>query len=160
MVENLPQKILHYEEFLNECLRSDLNKVLSAREEVCSELAEYNQLKTTIELLISKSQVPSTSSKSLKTMVDLGCNFYAHAKVQDFSTIFVSVGLGFHLEMKLDEASAFIEERASWLTERASQLSEQAAEINGRIKLVMETLRELQFASPTTLQEHPHRDVW
>ena len=142
--EDISQRILHYEEFLNERLRSDLEKVLSQRDEVCGEIAEYNQLKTTVELLISQGP-----AKPLKTMVDLGCNFYAHAKVEDPSMIFVSIGLGFHLEMKLDEAISFIDSKVSRLTDRSSQLSEQAALINGRIKLVMETLRELQFSGPT-----------
>ncbi len=139
---DLSQKVLQYEEFLNERLRSDMEKVLSQREELCGEIAEYNQLKSTVELLMSQGP-----AKPLKTMVDLGCNFYARAKVEDPSRIFVSIGLGFHLEMKFDEAIDFIDSKVSKLTERSNQLSEQAALINGRIKLVMETLRELQFSS-------------
>lgn len=138
--EALSQKILHYEEFLNERLRCDLMKVLSQRDEVCGEIAEYNQLKTTVELLIAQG-----TAKPIKTMVDLGCNFYAHAKVEVSSRIFVSIGLGFHLEMNLEEAIDFIDSKVDRLMEKSKQLSNQAALINGRIKLVMETLRELQF---------------
>lgn len=146
-LQDISQKILLYEEFLNERLRSDLDKVLRQRDEVCGEIAEYNQLKTTVELLISQVQAQG-AAKPLKTMVDLGCNFYSHAKVEDPSMIFVSIGLGFHLEMTLSEAVSFIDSKVLRLTERSNQLSEQAALINGRIKLVMETLRELQFSTP------------
>lgn len=140
MVENLSQKILQYEVFLNERLRSDLHKVLSQRERVCDEVAEYNQLLTTVKLLTER-----LGEKTLKTMIDLGCNFYCHAKVENCSTIVVAVGLGFYLEMTLEEASVFIGQKVSDLTQRADKCSEQVAQINGRIKLVMETLRELQF---------------
>ena len=153
MVENLPQKILLYEEFLNERLRSDLSKVLALRERVCGDVAEYNQLRTTVLLLRKK------GGTSLKTMVDLGCNFYSHAKVEDCSRIIVSVGLGFHLEMTLDEASDFIDKKIARLTEQADALSEQVAQINGRIKVVMETLRELQFSGQEE-EPKPRRDVW
>ena len=40
----------------------------------------------------------------LKARVDLGCNFYAQAKVPDPTKIFLAIGLGFHLEFTLDEA--------------------------------------------------------
>lgn len=152
---SLPQKVLQYEEFLNERLRSDLHKVLSQQEQVYGEMTEYDQLKTTLELLISEGL--GTPGKTLKTMVDLGCNFYARAKVQDCSKIFVSIGLGFHLEMELGEASAFIEKKVSHLMAKADRLSEQVSQINGRIKLLMETLRELQFSSPPHAQP---REVW
>lgn len=156
MDQDLSQKILHYEEFLNERLRSDLHKVLSQREKVCEEIAEYNQLKNTVDLLHRERL--GVAGSPLKTMVDLGCNFYAHAKVEDCSRIFVSVGLGFYLEMELDEASAFIEKKVTNLSNKLEELSEQAAQINGRVKLVMETLRELQFSA---LEPAPSiREVW
>lgn len=154
-MEHLSQKILLYEEFLNERLRSDLHKVLAQRDKTCGDMLEYNQLKTTVDCLQSK-QI--SGGKALKTMVDLGCNFYAHAKVEDCSTVVVSVGLGFYLEMPLDEASDFIEEKNTDLRGQADRLSEQAAQINGRIKVVMETLRELQFSSQQ--ERIPRREVW
>ena len=152
-MEDLSQKILQYEEFLNERLRSDLHKLLAQRDRVCSDVLEYNQLKTTVDLL----QTQRTSA-ALKTMVDLGCNFYAHAKVEDSSKVVVSIGLGFYLEMTLEEASDFVEKKIADLTNQADKLSEQAAQVNGRIKVVMETLRELQFSS----QQAPPtpREVW
>lgn len=154
MVENLPQKILLYEEFLNERLRPDLRKVLALRERLCGDVAEYNQLRTTVLLLRKKGE-----TSPLKTMVDLGCNFYSHAKVEDCSRIIVSVGLGFHLEMTLDEAGDFIDKKIAHLTEQADALSEQVAQINGKIKVVMETLRELQFLGQEE-EPKPRREVW
>ena len=36
--------------------------------------------------------------RSFKTMVDLGKSFYMQTKVPDTSSIYVSVGLGFHAQ--------------------------------------------------------------
>ena len=159
-VGNLPQKIIKYEHFLNERLRTDLRKVLDLRDQVYSDIADYNQLKMTVDLLINEGM--HKACKPLKTMVDLGCNFYASAKVEDCSKILISIGLGFQLEMELEEASEFVDQKVSLLTEKANRLSEQAADINGRIRVVMETLRELQFSTQhqqmkTTPQR---RDLW
>ena len=155
--ETLSRKILRYEQFLNERLRTDLRKVQQLRGKLYNDIVDYKQLQTTVDLL--RNERSNKKDKPLKTMVDLGCNFYVSAKVDDCSTIFISIGLGFHLEMKLAEASAFVEEQVSWLTARAEKLSEQSAQINGRIKLVMETLKQLQFPVEEDLS-HPRRELW
>lgn len=155
MSHSLSQKVVEYEQFLNERLRSDLKVVLKRRDAVLEDLAEYSQLKNTIELLQEQSQ-----ETQLKTMVDLGCNFYASAKIPDCSKIFVSVGLGFVLEMKLDEALEFIEKKTSELLKQAQTLSQQASEINARVKLVLEGLRELQFRGEAQFEQTPPRVVW
>ena len=155
MVDDLPKKILRYEEFLNERLRSDLQKVLKLKEDVYNDITDFNQLKGAVNLLI----IESKDTKIQKTMVDLGCNFYASAKIEDCSRIFIAIGLGFHLEMTLEEANVFIEEKISQLTNRAEALSAQASQINGRIKMVMETLRQLQFPMHDE-ESTPTREVW
>ncbi|ORX42936.1 hypothetical protein DM01DRAFT_1296239, partial [Hesseltinella vesiculosa] len=44
----------------------------------------------------------------LKTMVDLGSQFYVQAHIPDSAYIFVQVGFGFHVQFTLDEAQQFI----------------------------------------------------
>ena len=156
MVDDLSRRISRYEEFLNERLRSDLQKVLQLKEEVYRDVAEFTQLKAIVELLIKESR---KDNKAHKTMVDLGCNFYAKAKIEDCSTIFIAIGLGFHLEMKLEEAVNFIEEKITQLDTKAGRLSEKASQINGRIKMVMEALGELQFPSISEKSDSV-REVW
>ena len=155
-MDDISNQILRYEEFLNERLRTDLHKVLELKESVYNDIAEFTQLKSAVDVLKSESQ---RGIKSHKTMVDLGCNFYANAKVEDCSTIFIAIGLGFHLEMTLEEAGMFIEEKISELMKKAEGLSAQASQINARIKVVMETLRELQF--PYDEKDRTSaRDIW
>uniref|UniRef100_A0A3Q4M2T7 Ubiquitously-expressed, prefoldin-like chaperone n=1 Tax=Neolamprologus brichardi TaxID=32507 RepID=A0A3Q4M2T7_NEOBR len=57
-------------------------------------------------------------SQQLKTDVDLGCNFYVQAEVEDSSRMFVAVGYGFFVEMTHDEALRFIEKKTSQLTHK------------------------------------------
>ncbi len=94
MTEQSVSKVEAYEHFVNEKLKSDLGRVLSELDLVYSDIAEYEQLRDFIEKL------QFTQQKSLKTKVDLGCNFYAKAVAEDTEMIYVSIGYGFHLQMR------------------------------------------------------------
>lgn len=159
--ERVSSKIVEYERFLNERLRTDLRSVLERKDAINGDIAEYTQLKATIQHLLDRQGSPPRN-EPLKTMIDIGCNFYAKARVQDCSKIIVAIGLGFFLEMPLDEATAFVDKKVASLTKDAEQLSEQASEINARVKLVLGALHELQFR-PGSLFEPPPtpwRTVW
>lgn len=157
MAEELSWKVVEYERFLNERLRTDLRYVLERKDGINDDIAEFLQLKSTIQHLMTIPTVSqeakqpvtpaSTQRKSvaLKTMVDIGCNFYAKARVCDCSRIIVSIGLGFYLEMELREAVDYVDKRVERLTAEADKLSEQASQINARIKMVLGALDELQF---------------
>ncbi len=139
-------KVEAYEHFVNEKLKSDLARCFSELDVIYSEIAEYEQLKDFIEKLqfTQSFEQQQQEIKPLKTKVDLGCNFYAKAIAEDTSMIYVSIGYGFHLEMKHDEALRFIAKKCGDLQRSADILSEQANEIKANIKFVLEGLRELQ----------------
>ncbi len=147
----LPEKVEKYEQFLNERLRGDLKIVLSQRDTVHTDMAEWTQLKQTIGHL-------HDVEGPLKTMVDVGCNVYAQAKVQDVTRICVAVGMGFYVEMQLAEASVFADKTLTELTEKSVELTQQSSEINARIQMVLGALNELQFSSESV--EYPHKHVW
>ncbi|XP_006011551.1 protein UXT [Latimeria chalumnae] len=135
---NVDDKVLEYENFVNEVLKRDLQQVLEQRDEVYEKIAQYLQLKSTIE------RVQESENKELKTEVDLGCNFYVQAQVPDASKIFVAVGYGFFVEFTLPEALKFIEKKTSQLTEYSEKLTKDSAKIKAHIRMVLEGLRELQ----------------
>ncbi|XP_075882881.1 protein UXT [Nelusetta ayraudi] len=135
---NVDQKILQYENFVNEVLKKDLQKVLEQRDSVYEKISQYLQLKNTIQSL------QESGSRKLKTDVDLGCNFYVQAEVEDSSRIYVAVGFGFFVEMTHDEALRFIEKKTSQLTAFTEQLTKDSAKIKANIRMVLEGLRELQ----------------
>lgn len=149
---NIDQKVLQYENFINDVLRMDLQKVLEQRDSVYEKISQYLQLKNTLQSL------QEGGSERLKTDVDLGCNFYVQAEVEDSSKVFVAVGYGFFVEMTHDEALRFIEKKTSQLTAFTEQLTKDSAKIKAHIRLVLEGLRELQGFSD--LPEPSHRELY
>ena len=132
--------------------------MLDRRDAIYSDLAEYLQLRNIIEKL--KGQ-PDNQKKEVKTLVDLGCNFYAHARVSDPSHVCVAIGYGFFVDFTLDEALCFIDRKTTQLTELGHRLTGEASEISARVKLVMEALRELQLGStPPPWQPPEAVHVW
>jgi len=148
------EKITRYETFLNERLKKDLMTVMQERDKIWEEEAEYLKLKTVIERI---SAAPSTQD-GLKAKVDLGCNFYAQARVEDASMIFLDVGLGFHVQLTLNEALSAIDVKTKHLHDKADKLTLQANKIKAQIRIVMEGLRELSNIEAE--ERTKYRDVW
>lgn len=144
--QELEGKMRSYEEFANERLRTDLHRVLVARDAVLSDIGEYQQLATVVETLREQQQeAEEPHEQGIKTLVDLGANFYARARTFDTTRVFVCVGFGFFVEFTHDEALDFIEKKVERLREQARQFSVRASAIRARIQLVLEALNELTF---------------
>jgi prefoldin subunit 5 len=137
-------KVEAYEQFVNEKLKTDLKNVLQAQESIYSDIAEYLQIKDTIEKITSINEEGSVNIKPLETKIDLGCNFYAKAKTDNVSRIYIAIGYGFHLEMSFNEALKFIEKKVKILNNLADEYSIKASEIKANIKFVLEGLKEIQ----------------
>merc|ERR1712168_1413263 len=148
------EKITRFEAFLNERLKKDLMTVVEERDKIWEEEAEYLKLKTVIERI---SAAPSAQD-GLKAKVDLGCNFYAQARVEDASMIFVDVGLGFHVQLTLAEALSAIDVKTKHLHDKADKLTLQANNIKAQIRIVMEGIRELSNIDAE--ERTKYRDVW
>ena len=145
-----------YEEFLNERLRSDLKWIMDTRESLYSEVGEYLQLRNTIEK-ISSAGLPQNR---LKTMVDIGCNFYIQAVVPNSSSVIVAVGLNVYVQFTHEEALKFIEKKVKHLNHKIDDLTKRAADVSARIKLVLQGLKELQFSKTFDEINQPYRVVW
>ena len=148
-------KVEVYEHFVNDKLKSDLRRVLDEQESIFSDIAEYLQIKDTIEKIESSSRGSESADSDfqLETKVDLGCNFYVNARVDKASKIFIAIGYGFHLEMSFAEALKFVEKKVKILQSTADELSLKASEIKANIKFVLEGLKEIQhleFTSATS----------
>lgn len=136
------EKVLQYEEFIDKRLAKDLEAVYKAKEELYTKINEHLQLKSTI-IQIKKSRSVD-ESKDMKTMLDLGNNFFCQARIPDTSMIYVAVGYGFYVQFTLDEALAFIEKKCTLLNNSADKLNKEAAKIKAHIKTVLGGLQELQ----------------
>ena len=150
----IPNKVTEYERFLNERLKRDLQALLDTRDSVYSDIAEYLQLQRAVEQL----QAGVGGREGLKTMVDIGCNFYSQALVPDPDRVCVAVGFGVFVEFTHSEAVSYIERKVESLTKRTEELSAKASQVRARIRVVVEGLRELQFADLPS--SPPHRPIW
>lgn len=110
------EKLEKYEHFLNNVLREDLRLVLENRDKLYEDIAAHSQLKQVIDCI---NEVPH--EEGLRTQVDLGSNFYVQSHVPDVSRIYVNVGLGFHLELTLQEALTFIDKKLEILNAKLSE---------------------------------------
>ena len=136
---NLPEKVKKYENFINNTLKEDLRKVHEQRDKLYSSIADYLQLKNTIERL------KIFNGGKMRTQVDLGCNFYCQAEVKETKMILVAVGCGFFVEFTLDEAVKFIDKKVEHLTKQAEALTRDSANIKAHIKIALQGLSELQM---------------
>mmetsp|Transcript_79094 Transcript_79094/g.209771 ORF Transcript_79094/g.209771 Transcript_79094/m.209771 type:complete len:172 (+) Transcript_79094:41-556(+) len=102
-------KIAEYEDFVEKVLKAELQRSLEAFRREAAVLEQCRELRENIDLLVRDGVT------ELETMVELGCQFYVNAFVPDTSRIFVDVGLGFRLELTLEEAREFLEHKEACL---------------------------------------------
>ena len=132
------EKIAQYEELLNERLKVELQQVSDERDTQYERVSQLLELRNNIRMLQEQNKT------SLKTQVNLGSDFYVQAAVPDTSSIYVSVGLGFHVQLTLDEAVQFCTKREAHHSAAAEALTQKAARLKARIKLVVAAIDELQ----------------
>ncbi|KAJ1822378.1 hypothetical protein LPJ56_000825 [Coemansia sp. RSA 2599] len=134
--KDIQETIKKYEEFITTTLKPDLEQTLEQRDAIYTRMTEYLKLKTHIDA------IKTQDLQELETKVDLGSSFYVKAFVPDTKMIYVSVGFGFHLEMTLDEADAFIDEKVRSMEKLADKYTQEASEIRARIQMVYSALVE------------------
>mmetsp|Transcript_28017 Transcript_28017/g.76087 ORF Transcript_28017/g.76087 Transcript_28017/m.76087 type:complete len:150 (+) Transcript_28017:58-507(+) len=130
--DDLQDQLSHYISFVEKVLKPKLLNAESAANVVRAEITDYEELTRRLNQRIAA----GISEESLGSVVDIGYKtIFCNAVVKDPSKIFVKVGLGFHVEMELNEASRFAKKRISYL--RKNRLAEKEAEIkeiNGHIQ--------------------------
>ena len=130
-------KILEYESFLNNNLKTSLHRVYTDRQRVYEEIGMYNQVRETV------SKLELLGDDGLQTRVNLGCEFYVRAKVKNPSRMLVHAGLGFFIESTPDEAVKIALSRETLLRERADRLTTEASDLQLRIDTVNDLLVQL-----------------
>ncbi|KAK6093653.1 hypothetical protein MT418_006255 [Batrachochytrium dendrobatidis] len=132
----LPQ-IRKYESFVNDRLRKDLEKVLEERDKLYEQIAQLLQLRNQIHVIQKQSQ------GEMKTMMDVGCDFFMKARIPDTSKIILNVGSNIFVEMPLDDAIKFLEKKEKTLEGQTEKWTNRASEIRAHIKLVLKAISEL-----------------
>ena len=136
--EELREKLNEYTHFIEHTLYPQLTIALSQREEVESEIKEYQELTNNLTFF-------KNGKMKDVTMVDLGHQLlYCQAKITDCDHVFVSVGMGFHVEFTIDEAIAFIKRRISFLNrEKLPPRVDKAREVAGHVETTLEILESI-----------------
>jgi prefoldin alpha subunit len=107
----LREKLKEYSSFIDSTLHPELQKAVSAREETEADIREHQELHDKLAVIIRDRE-----KEPLEAMVNLGDELvYCKAEVQDASTVFVDVGLGFFVELTVDEAMPVIRKRIAFL---------------------------------------------
>ncbi|GAQ77684.1 prefoldin alpha subunit [Klebsormidium nitens] len=130
------KKVAEYEAFVEQRLVVDLEKASNEREKLLQQIQDYTSLADSVRLL-------QTDTHQLHTMVNLGSDILAQARVPDATRIFVDIGLGFHAELTWDEAIAFCQKKEIELNRKLDDDNRRIAGIKSNINLVLEGIREL-----------------
>jgi len=142
-LQDLRSKCEEYKEFVEKTLQPQFRIAISLKEETESEIKEYNELKANL-VIIELKQL--NEKKELESLVDLGHNqCFARAIVDNPNKVFVHVGLGFHVEFKLEEAIRFIDKRLIHLRKDVlSQRIEKSKSIEHDLKDALALIESLQ----------------
>ena len=110
-------KITEYGNFISRTLQPQLQTAVDAREETEAEISEYAQLQNKLRQLDESKITDSSSDASIiNAMVDIAhATVYCNATISNPRIVYVNVGFGFHIEMTLPEAIAFIDKRIDYL---------------------------------------------
>lgn len=126
-----------YDEFIALKLKPSLKRELDERDMIFNSISEYQKLKAQIET------IEENKLTELKTMVDLGSQFYAQAHIPDTRYIYINVGFGFHVQFTLDEAKEFIRKKELHLQGLADKHTVEADKIRAHIKMALEAMSEI-----------------
>jgi prefoldin subunit 5 len=102
--EETAAALQRYSAFVDEVLKPQLQQTLARRDAIAREAAEYTELRA----LLAELQTCAEQQQPFKTLVYLSEGFRVRAKVQGTRMVTVDVGLHFHVEMTVPEASAFV----------------------------------------------------
>jgi prefoldin subunit 5 len=137
-VEDLHGKISDYQQFLH--------RVISDRMAAQALLDVYEHDISSLDRLDADLTRLKTEGKADDACwVDLGADVQMKAELNDPSTIFISVGLGFHVECKVGvEASRIIAIRRGFFQAKAEEARATLERIQNHEALITEGLSQLQ----------------
>lgn len=133
----LKQRLEEYQKFVDDILKADLIKSEELTAACKKEISEYEQLLKQLDDFLQKGKACSLFS------VDIGCGVYCEAKVPDPSTLYIDIGLGFHLECTTEEARVLASMRLQLLEERLSAYSEQTKKLQEQLEFAETAMKHL-----------------
>lgn len=125
-----------YNHFYHRRLIKDLERALEERKKYEDLHADLTNLEGNIRAL------KEDNLSELRTLVEIGADTHVQAQVADTSYIFIQCGLGFHVEVTLDEAlSVVIPMRLSEAAKAIDMLSRKVAQIKAQIRFIQDGIK-------------------
>lgn len=151
---NVANKVNHFEHFINDVLKDKLRVYERELNSLTCEVSEYVQLKNIIETLDEQKQKVeendpnesgATFDGTIKTQVDIGCNYYLQAKSNEkiVSHILVDVGLNVFVELSLKQALVFVNKKIDFYNCQIKEIKSNIAITKAHIKLTLFGIQEL-----------------
>mmetsp|Transcript_32019 Transcript_32019/g.56215 ORF Transcript_32019/g.56215 Transcript_32019/m.56215 type:complete len:159 (-) Transcript_32019:145-621(-) len=131
------RKLERFHDVIEKKLKVSLRHILEHRDKLYAEHSDYIQLRNNIRVIQDSKQ------RQLKSLVNLGSEFYAQAVVPNPEYIFVDVGLTLKVQFTLEEAVAFCHKKEAHLKQKADKLTKKASELKAHIKLVYDAMAEI-----------------
>ncbi|KAG2450652.1 hypothetical protein HYH02_004492 [Chlamydomonas schloesseri] len=135
----LQAKVAQFEGYRNK-LEADIERLEQRKATLAEDLDEYEKLVSGVAKFI---QDGATSLEDQR--VDVGCDVKCAARVPDISRIFVSVGLGFHVQVELAEVEGLVAPRRAHLRQQLGDVDKQlgdaratAAAFRGSLQILRE----------------------
>lgn len=154
---DLRRQISEYGTFVERTLRPQLQTAVEDREETEGEISDYLLLRDELlRLLLPPVADPTTggsgneaasssSSPVIRAVIDIShASVYCDVVVPNPRTIYVDVGLGFHVEMTPTEAVSFVDRRVEYLEKNVLRHRLEVASTVARdVENALELLEEL-----------------
>ena len=159
---DLRESLQKYSSFVDSTLKPELEKRVIERQEVEAEIAEYTELRDRLALLLQQAAAPKEKEEEEQeeeeeeatALVNLGHEVaYCPAKLNDPTTVYVNVGMGFHVQFSRPEAVEFVEKRLSFLREhvlphRADQARTVADHLEASLRIMEALSNDLRTQQP------------
>ncbi|XP_019876956.1 protein UXT [Aethina tumida] len=139
-LSQVKKKIREYEEFVEHKLKNDLKEIETVLNQKVRKYEEWEEVKEVIQTIDEFSE----KDRDMKLKVDIGNGIYAMGEITDFENTYVSIGLGYLLEMNSHEANKYSEIRKNGLKREIDHYRKLAVQVNVHIKLTLLAINELQ----------------
>lgn len=150
----LQNKIQEYTKFYNEKLLPELDFALKAEKDTKQEIHHYQDLRQKLVQVSAKKEKEETEGPPLddgatdssieQQQVDLAYGrIYCNAIVDDTTKVYVNVGMGFHVELLIDEALVYTKKRIAMLETILLQRTQSTQRVKDHAQSTENILHEL-----------------
>ncbi|XP_023016149.1 protein UXT homolog [Leptinotarsa decemlineata] len=137
---DIQKKIEEYNNFIEVKLKNDLKDIEKLLDDKSVKLKDWQEVKQVLKTVREFRE----KDRDMSVRVDIGGGVLSTSEITDFERTYVSIGLGYMLEMDCDEADKYADIRLRLLTKEINHFRNLAVDVKVHIKLVLLAINELQ----------------